>query len=222
MDAYERHDIRTASFDEFVDFLFDHDVVPIPHDAKERGPWYWRVDVQFDPVQVARFYIRLFQEPRFLADRFSIPCLEQGFWAIQSSNLDCAVSEIIWHPDIPFEVRESCIRTMYHLFEKLFAGCELDTAPNMWWDSLAFDWHCGSRDRANGGEDRLMQDVMFRTLGRILGLPSRACQSAALHGLGHLHHPKTEELVRSYIERSEPMDSDLRAYAQAAARFDVM
>jgi hypothetical protein len=222
MDAYEQYDIRSASFDEFVDFLFDHDVVPTPSDPKEPGPWYWHAEVAFDPIRVAGFYIRLFQEPRFLIARFSIPYLEQGFWAIQSGNLDCAVSEIIWHRDVPLEIRESCIRTMFHLFEKLFATCELDTAPNMWWDSLAYDWHCGNRDRANGREDELMQDVMFGTLERILSLPSRACHIAALHGLGHLHHPETEGLVQSYIERNEPMDSDLRAYAQAAARFEVM
>ncbi len=149
MDANEYYDLRKPHhFDEFVDFLFDHEVVPAPASSNEPGPWYWHGEVVFDPIRVAGFYIKLFQEPRFLSGRFSIPHLEQGFWAIPSGTLDCAISQIIWHRDVPLETRETCIRTMFHLFEKLFANVELDTAPYMWWDSLAYDWHCGNRDRA--------------------------------------------------------------------------
>jgi hypothetical protein len=63
---------------------------------------------------------------------------------------------------------------------------------------------------------------MFETLERILGLESIECQYAALHGLGHLHHPKTNDLIQRYIEQRAQMDSGLRDYAQAAARFEVM
>ena len=55
---------------------------------------------------------------------------------------------------------------MFHLFERLFAHDPLDTAVQMWWDSLAYDWHCHNRSRENGGADRRMQDVMFETLSR--------------------------------------------------------
>ena len=204
MDGHEHHDIRGASFEDFVEFLFDHDVVPTPRQQNDVEPWYWRVEVTFDPVRVAGFYIRLFQDTRFLISRFSVRHLEQGFWAIQSSNLDCAVSAVIWHNAVPMEIRESCVRAMFHLFEELFSTIRFETASNMWWDSLAYDWHCGNRSRANGGEDQLMQDVMFETLERILGLDSIECQAAALHGLGHLHHPKTGDLIERYIERASP------------------
>lgn len=223
MDGYTRYDLRGASFDEFVDFLFGREVVPTPPGATEEPePWYWHAEVAFEPVSVASFYIRLFTAPRMLLDRFSPEQLEQGFWAIQSSNIECAVTEIIWDERLPFEIRESCVRSMFHLYELLFSDVPLDTSTDMWWDSLAYDWHCGNRARANGGEDQAMQDAMFETLVRILQLPSETSQAAALHGLGHLHHPDTNAAVLAYLAQNPGMHEDLKAYALAAARFKVM
>jgi hypothetical protein len=223
MDGYSQHDIREASFEEFVAFLFDHDVVPDPEDINVGPfPWYWHAKVDYDAPRVASFYIRLFNAPGFLLSRFSADQLEQGFWAILSEILDCSVSTIIWDTSVPFEIRERCVRSMFELFAQLFAAEPLDTSSAMWWDSLAFDWDCGNRARANGGEDQLMQDVMFTTLAKLLELPAVTCQSAALHGLGHLHHPGTEQLVQEYLARNKSIDADLRKYALKAATFEVM
>lgn len=212
-----------ASFEDFVTFLFDHEVVPMPQDRKkEPEPWYWTAAVVFEPIRVASDYVRLFTNPEFLLASFSTEQLEQGFWAIQSCNIECSVSEIIWHRQVPFVMRENCVRSMFHLFEKLFAAAPVDTAANMWWDSLAYDWHCGNRCRSNGREEEQLQDVMFETLEKILALRSLKCQTAALHGLGHLHHPATQQLIDLYLQRNKAIDADLRDYAIAAARFDVM
>ncbi len=223
MDGYEQYDIRKATFDEFVIFLFDREVIPIPPSGSGGPePWYWHAEVIFDPMQVAAFYIRLFTAPRILLQQFSPEQLEQGFWAIQSSNIECAVTETLWDQRLPFEIRESCVRSMFHLYELLFSDVPLETSMDMWWDSLAYDWHCGNRVRAKGGEDQLMQDVMFETLSKILQLPSEPCQKAALHGLGHLHHPDTSALIIAYLEQHPQIDDDLKGYALAAARFEVM
>ena len=223
MDGYTKYDIRKATFDEFVDFLFDRELIPVLQEQPAAAePWYWHAEVTFDPMRVASFYILLFTAPRMLLERFSASQLEQAFWAIQSSNIECAVTEVIWHPQIPFEIRESCVRSMLHLYELLFSDATLETSPNMWWDSLAYDWHCGNRSRANGGEDEAMQDVMFETLGKILQLPSVSCQEAAIHGLGHLHHPGTSNLISAYLAQNPRIDENLREYALAAARFEVM
>ena len=216
------NNITGASFEEFVAFLFDHEVVPIPRDGKGPEPWYWNAQVEFEPVRVACDYVRLFTDPEFLVTQYSLEQLEQGFWAIPSCNIECSVTEIIWHKQVPFVMRENCVRSMFHLFQKLFAVVTLETSPNMWWDSLAYNWHCGNRARSNGGEDERMQDVIFETLEKILALPSLECQAAALHGLGHLHHPATQQLIERYIQGNEKIDAELRDYALAAARFDVM
>lgn len=223
MDGYTQYDLLGASFEEFVVFLFDHDVVPIPQNVNEGPePWYWRAEVLFEPIRAASDYVRLFTEPEFLGARFSNIQLEQGFWAIQSSNIECSVTEIVWHRHVPFVMRANCVRSMFHLFEKLFSTMQSETAVEMWWDSLAYDWHCGNRLRQSGGEDEEMQDVMFETLAKILALPSSTCQASALHGLGHLHHPETQTLIDRYLATNLGIESGLREYALAASRFEVM
>ena len=109
---------------------------------------------------------------------------------------------------------------MYNLYERFFLKEPLETSSHMRWDALAFDWDCDNRSRENGGEDELMQDVMFETLGHILILPSETCQAAALHGLGHLHHPKTKKVIERFL--SHPVSPELHDYALAASRFEVL
>jgi len=219
MDRQTSIDISKFSFDEFMMFLFDRDV---PAETEKRDPWYWHTEVTLDPEQVCIHYVRLFREPKFLLERFSRKQLEQGFWGIQSGNINCSVALIIWMDGLPFLLRESCVRSMFHLFEHLFAIEPLETSAHMWWDSLCYGWHCGNRNRARGGEDLSMQDVMFETLRKTLALDSEFCQSAALHGLGHLHHPETEQLVQQYLKQRPALDCELREYALAAARFQIM
>jgi len=111
---------------------------------------------------------------------------------------------------------------MFHLWEKLFSVEPLETSAHMWWDSLCYDWHCGNRTRSNGGEDESMQDIIFETLARILQLGSPRCQGDALHGLGHLHHPETEQLIAKYIAANPEVDPETKKYALVAAKFQVM
>lgn len=214
MEGYLQVDLRSASFEEFVDFLFAHEVAP--------KNWYARVELQYDAFRVVSCYSRLFTSPCFLLSRFSKEQLEQGFWAVHGPVLECSVSNVIWDEEVPFDIRERCVQAMYDLFAELFAEHPLETASNMWWDSLAYAWHCGNRARANGGEDQLMQDVMFDTLGRILEIPSQSCQVAALRGLGHLHHPDTPRLIADYLGKSRSLAPGVREYALAAARFEVL
>lgn len=216
-------DIQNVSFEEFVGFLFDHDVIPIPEYAtNDPGPWYWNIEVTFDSLRVVRYYRRLFSEPNFLVDLFSEEQLEQGFWAIQSGSIECSVSEVIWDEHIDFEERSSCISSMYFLFDRLFREHPLENAPHMFWDSLAYDWYCGNRSRSNGGEDLLVQDSMFQTLTKILRIDSDHCRFAALHGLGHLMHPDTERVIDQFLRGSETISDELVEYARLAASFEVL
>jgi hypothetical protein len=214
MERYLQYDLRGASFEEFVDFLFDHAVAP--------KTWYAKVEVEYDPYRALSSYTRLFSAPRFLLSRFSKDQLEQGFWAVHGPALECSASNVIWEQEVPFDIRERCVRAMFHLFADLFAEEPFTRAANMWWDSLAYAWHCGNRKREKGGEDRLMQDVMFETLAKILEIPSEPCQVAALHGLGHLHHPDTSGLIQGFLGRNGALDPKVREYAKAAARFEVL
>jgi hypothetical protein len=213
-----RIDIANFSFDEFISFLFDRDV---SLEAEGRDYWYWHLEVEFDAKKIAAYYAQLFKQPEFLLTRFTKLQLEEGFWAIQSPNLDCSVSRIIDDSDLPLSVREGCIRTMADLFRRLFAIEPLDSSVQMWWDSLCYDWHCGNRKRERGREDLELQDILFQTLAEVLGIDSWICQGAALHGFGHLHHPQTQELVERFMDKHPSLTPEQKAYALAAAKFQV-
>ena len=214
-----RVDLTNVSFDEFITFLFDREV---SSDAEKREPWYWHVETTFDPAVICAYYMRLFQEPEFLSTRFSKAQLETGFWAIQGPNLNCSAYRIIQETELPFSLREKCIRSMFNLFIRLFFTESLDTSVSMWWDSMCYDWHCGNRKRERGGDDERMQDTFFETLSKLLSSASENCQGAALHGLGHLHHPHTPKLVERYIEEHPALTKEWKAYALLAAKFQVM
>lgn len=218
MNESSHQDITGIAFEDFTKFVFAR---PVPANAKAK-PWYWYIETAFEPTEIVDNYVSLFTRPEFLLTRFLKAELEQGFWAIQSCNLDCAVAQVIWIDDLPFALRERCVRSMFHLFEKLFSIEPLETSAHMWWHSLCYDWHCGNRSRANGGEDESMQDVMFETLSKILDLGSPRCQGDALHGLGHLHHPGTEELIAKFIATHPEISSETKKYALAAAKFQVL
>ncbi len=211
-------DLTNSAFDDFVAFLFDRDVSLA---SGGRNYWYWHVEVEFNAKIIGAYYVQLFSQPEFLLTRFTKPQLEKGFWAIQGPNLDCSVSRIIDDSDLPLSVREEYIRSMADLFKRLFATEPFDSSVQMWWDSLCYDWHCGNRNRESGGEDLELEDIFFQTLAEVLAIDSWICQGSALHGLGHLHHPKTKELIERFIDEHPSLMEEQSAYALAAARFEL-
>lgn len=220
MDDSNPIDLTHISFDEFVTFLFDRDVPP---ESEKRDPWYCHVELgEFSAHRICEYYVRLFRSPEFLFTRFSKLQLDQGFWAMQGPNLGCSAYHVVHEAPLPISEREMCIRAMGDLFQLLFSNESLQWSVSMWWDSMCYDWHCGIRDRAKGGEDEKLQDICFETLKKILSLESDICQEAALHGLGHFHHPATPRLIESYLSQRPSLPKERRDYALAAARFDVL
>jgi hypothetical protein len=211
-------DLTNSTFDDFVAFLFDRDV-SLESDGQDY--WYWHLEVEFNAKMIGAYYVRLFRQPEFLLARFTKLQLEEGFWAIQGPNLDCSVSRIIDDSDLPLAFREECIRSMADLFQRLFATEPFDSSVQMWWDSLCYDWHCGNKNRERGGEDLELQDVFFQTLAKVLAIESWICQRAALHGLGHLHHPQTKELIERFVDEHPTLTQEHAAYALAASRFEI-
>ena len=217
----EFRDLTNSSFEEFVSFLFDRDIT-LESKTRKRNPWHFHVEVEFQAKKICDYYVRLFRRPEFLRERFSKAQLEEGFWAIQGPNLDCSAYHLIFDSDLPLSDREECVRAMFDLFKRLFAKEPLYYSAQMWWDSLCYDWQCGNRIRKRGGEDQELQDILFQTLARLLALGSDVCQGAALHGLGHLHHPETQGLIERFIDEHPSLTEAQKKYARAAAKFKVL
>jgi hypothetical protein len=219
----EHVDLTDYSFEEFISFLFAREVPKTENTAEEKPDhWSWHIEDTFEAETICAYYIQLFRKPEFVLEQFSKAQLEAGFWAIQSANLHCGLPNLLGDTDLSFETRESCIRAMADLFKHLFANEPLDTSVQMWWDSLCYDWHCGNRNRERGGEDKRLQDVFFETLEQILSFDSETCLGAALHGLGHLHHPDTPALIDRFIKQHPSLKQEWKSYALAAAKFEVL
>jgi hypothetical protein len=231
MPVEDPSDLTECSFEEFVRFLFDRPAPSGEHsfgallargETRKWHPWYYDAEVSFDPIRLCNHYSQLFRNPRFLLDRFSKPQLDQAFWAVQSSTLECSARSLTWNTTLRFAEREECVRSMHFLFRELFIDQALENSVSMWWDSFCYDWHCGNRKRSRGGEDLAMQDVMFETLSQILAIESRICQGAALHGLSHLHHPRTEKLLERYLTSHPSLPDEWKKVVVAASRFELM
>jgi hypothetical protein len=211
----ETRDLQNISFDEFVSLIFQRDT-PVRPD--EIGPPFNQVDA----AKLCAYYVQLFRQPEFLLSRFTKHQLEEGFWAIMGETHEWSAGNVIAYSDAPLASRKECIESMAVLFERLFVNEPLDTSVHMWWDSLCYDWHCGNRKRENGREDLELQDAFFHTLIKVLALDSWICQEAALHGLGHLHHPETPKVVDKFIREHPTLTEEQIAYARAAAKFNVL
>jgi hypothetical protein len=213
-------DIRTSSFEEFIDFLFGRPVLPQTENRSQA--WYFNTEVAIETQRVCSYYIQLFLAPGFLYDRFTKQQMEQAFSAMTVRSLSCSVKQVIWNTDLPFHAREECVRSMLHLFPAVFAIDRLGHTASMWWDAFCFDRECGTKRRARGGEDAMMQDVLFQTLSDVLRLDSTICIGSALHGLEHLHHPETKQLMDDFLKAHPDLDELLKTYAKAIGQDDPL
>jgi hypothetical protein len=209
-------DLSTKSFEQFVEFLFNRDVVP---DSKQFE--YFLTDLEGEPYDeavhsspavVVEHLTRLFSEFGVIAPRYSLAQLDQGIWGIWGENL--RLYELLWDdPTVALERRVRCIQSMFFVYSDFVSKSTVEAMGNcfdMWWDLLLygfwfqtrlFERHVKMGDvSALDTESRLLLDVMFETLNRILALPDERTQGYALHGLGHLHHPSVPETVQRFID----------------------
>ncbi len=208
------YDLRTASFDQFVDFFFD------------RSGTDWFTDYfheeAYDPTLCIEYYIRLFRNPGFLLNCYTHEQLEQGFWAMLPDSLAVSVSALLWEAAVPLARREECIRAMYYLYEDLFSRHEMDTCDWMWWHlivtSQQFCAHNKSEQKHSVKITKRLKDVIFETLCEILKLPSRACQASALHGFNHLRHRDTEGVLRRHLKEHPELDDEAREFVESCIR----
>ena len=125
---------------------------------------------------------------------------------------------------VPLEKRLACMRSMYCVYADFVASSQVEVMAScfsMWWDFIAKSFWSPFYDYPNGSDsfDEILDqyplekdlnkldeeawqvlDTMFETLVRILALNDHRAQEYALHGLGHLYHPKVREVVQSYMD----------------------
>lgn len=129
--------------------------------------------------------------------------------------------ELVWGEDLSTQGRDALVESMFYLYSGLYTKNKLKTSCHMWWDSFAQCFY--RKDLLKNDANRRIQDVMLRTLEKILGLESRHCQAAALHGLGHLRHSEGARVINAYLERGgAALDEHIIRYARACIAGDIM
>ena len=218
-------DLSSKSFEDFVAFLFDREVVKPDPPNEYVVADLLRIGEQYDeavpssPEVVLGYMRKLFSEFGRIAPRYSLAQIDQGIWNLLGESL--AIHSVLWDSSIPVRERLECIRSTYFVFADFVAKSEveeMETCFYMWWDLLgdAFWWQPklysagikhGEMSRLDS-ESRALADGMFETLAHILELPDSRTQDCALHGLGHLHHPAGRERVQKFIDKNSAALTD--------------
>ena len=205
-----RADLREATLDELIDFVFDHPEPRLDADGR-REDWNWTVDleVEIDAAHQLTLMTELFRGAAARLRQFSPAQIDQGLWFMFGAGGSEWFSALLADRELPWPARRAVIRALYDLYDGLLAHIEVESARYMLWDMLLDPFH---------GDYAEIADTCFETLVRVLSLPNVECQAAALHGLGHLKHPQTTRAVSEYLRDQAPPDPDLRQYAERVRR----
>lgn len=193
-------------------------------DPDEMDPW------DLEPAVSVAYLTHLFEHaPRVLMS-FSEAQIAEGFWYLVSAR-STHLYELL-NTGVAWSERKRCISCIFILFERFFLprcspylshmetqvtdsskGSPLNGICYIWWDSFPI---AGAPDDPVRAEvDEAFLDVM----GRMLDLPSDACQESALHGLGHWHleYPhQVEAIIDRFLDRHPDLRPELKTYALTA------
>lgn len=199
------------SFEEWVRFIFDHPV--------SDPEWFFEDDIEYESIPEVSLerYTRLFTNPVFLLDEYSPEQIQQGFDFIHCGSVG-TLDFVLWDEQTDFGLREQCIYSMVALYERLFTRDPIVDMSHMWWDLLITDFEIQPRT----DDGFAVQDVMFKAMGRILGINSLNCWWGALHGLGHLRHKYTCAIIDEWLKSGVCRDKQLREYAETCKTGDIM
>jgi hypothetical protein len=210
-------DLSSMSFDQFVEYFFARKAVP---DNEQFDLFMVGLDgekfdesVPTSPSVVVNHMTALFSNFGQIATKYTIEQVDQAVWGMLGAHL--RLYEFIFDASIPLENRLACIRSMYHVYADFVSHLQTELGPGlsgfcMWWDLVLHGFWTSDKPCFPGtwkgdaskldSDSRLLLDVMFETLKRILALPDRESQQSALHGLGHLDHPDVRDTVQQFID----------------------
>jgi hypothetical protein len=208
----EPHDLDNLRYKEWVRFIFDHPIVS----GKRDKEWYFEEAWEFaykNAELQAEYVTRLFEKPRFLLKSFTKNQIEQGMWFLFCSQ--DFLGSLLKNKSLRFSSKKSLIWSIESLYRKLFRIKEVGLCVNMFWDGLTdscFDYPIPAMPLS--ASDKKIQNEMFLVLGKILGIKKDYIQTAALHGLGHLQHPKTKWLIEKYLKEHSNLSEVKVKYAR--------
>jgi hypothetical protein len=191
-------DISLIPYDEWVAFVFNH---PVPNPPEDTD-WYWEFSFEVSkPSQLVEHFTRLCNEFLKLIKQYTPAQVDRGIWCLLGARLD--FGQYLRDEQIPVEARKLCVRSMYRVFADFVSKSdvkEMETCFWMWWDILLDGFYIIGDNGHFEDDAREIENTVLGTLSDILQLDDPRTQKYALHGLGHLRHPKARQVVAQYIE----------------------
>lgn len=200
-------DLARLSFDEFVQFFFDH---PESEQFWYADPRYALADISISSPLLVEHLTSLFQNFAAASGKYSAAQISHGIWAMFSPSF--SLMDLLWDSTLPLEKRAECIRSMASLFADFVAANDAESLQKcfyMWWHIIVtgFWTHQGQFETPDlsqlDPEAASLVETIFETLKQILAVPDPRVQGYALHGLGHLQHPGVRDLVQHYIDENK-------------------
>jgi hypothetical protein len=213
--------ITFLAFEEWVRFLFDHEV--------GKPQWYFAADAPYwmGPADLTVEYItKLFNDPLQHLSPYSDAQLNQGFWYLVSNGGGDSMFALT-DESVASEKRVACLKSFSSVFEKLFAArcsphlshldekgaAPLNSACYMWWDILPLLAQPGVASH------QAIDEAALEVMAEILAIDSPACQESALHGLGHWqsqYSAEVEQIIDRFLASDLKLRPELIAYAKSA------
>ena len=216
-------DLDKAEYHDFVDFISHANIqlefTDSPEDKVLLPARNW---IEGDPERLLSFYQQYFEQSDRLLEQHSTQQLDNILHFILG-HYHYGIKALTYDSRLNFASRQAAINAIYDLYAKLLIDDPIEYHRHMLWDDLAFSYTSVSfAYYFKEEEQRPLQDVMFETLAKILDIDNRGCQFAALHGLNHLQHPKTETLIRQYMASHDDLTEDDIEFAEACISGNIM
>lgn len=222
-DKHPHINLTNYSFKRWVRFVFDHPAAP-QHQLKwweskkpykewpNKKEWYFldRWDNYCNPRKLVLNVTWLFNNLKSL-DKFSDDQINQGLYCLAFGTHPSLIN-LLSDQSLSLKLRITCIKSMVNLYREVFSKRNIPDASSMWWDwfeGVPRNWE----KKPLSSDGKKLMKTMLDALEEVLKMESTLCQNGALHGLGHLNHPKGKKVIKKYLNDNLQIDLLTRKYA---------
>lgn len=204
-------------YSEFIDHIFNHKV--------RRPEWFFDMGAEYfegSDAEIIRYFTRMFKESGTVLQKFSDEQVDQGLWYVfgAGSNFSFQMRD----GKVPDKDKLALIRSIYTLYSDLFSKrcspvlSHLDQAGAlpvnsicyMLWDITALSyWEKHSKKE-------FFYLELLSMIENTLYLDNIACVESGLHGLGHIHYYRRDQvkkIIAKFLKDRKGIPAELIEYA---------
>jgi hypothetical protein len=210
-------DLRNVTFEQFVRVVFDH----YPEDDVD-DKWFWKedYDVQIDARLFVDHLTQVCLRSADVLAPFTVRQVCEGLEFVFCGPDASSRLEQLWSSHVPWQERRGCILAIPQLYHQVFERHDDAWCGFMLWDWIAYGYGSGTKTPDRDPEDARVQDAMFEALRGMLDSSHTETQAAAIHGLGHLHHRESSQLISSFLSSDRTIAPSVRSYAGSVLEGD--